>query len=186
MVAVLLDHAHDELFHLFEDVGLAKGAPALTTVELLGDKPFVPAHESIRRGNGGDLFEAFAAERVCQRGEAAALEIGETQPSAAELGFEDAILFLGIGDHLLLVTLHPASDHGDQELEAVTLIFNQVYIQPERFQRGRFSRVFQPYGTPVRITSVGKWAPLKLIAIVSLSRYAPLVIEEDHTPSDLK
>ena len=50
-------------------------------------------------------------------GEAAALEVSETQPSAAELGFEDAILCLEVGDHLLLVTLHPAGDRGEQELE---------------------------------------------------------------------
>src|SRR5262250_1247107 len=36
--------------------------------------------------------------------------------------------------------------------------------------------------TPMRITSGGKWAPLKLIAIVALPLCAPWVTEGDHTP----
>src|SRR5215468_8270226 len=35
--------------------------------------------------------------------------------------------------------------------------------------------------TPIRMTSFGKWAPLKLIAIVSLPHASPLVIEGEHT-----
>jgi hypothetical protein len=35
----------------------------------------------------------------------------------AELSFEHAIFLDPIRDHLLLVTLHPTSDHGDEHLQ---------------------------------------------------------------------
>ncbi len=37
------------------------------------------------------------------------------EAGAAVLGFEDAILLLKVGDHLLLVPIDPAGDHGDEE-----------------------------------------------------------------------
>src|SRR2546428_3047281 len=40
--------------------------------------------------------------------------------------------------------------------------------------------------TPMRMTSGGKWAPLKLIAIVLLPHDGPLVMEGDHTAKGLK
>ena len=40
--------------------------------------------------------------------------------------------------------------------------------------------------TPIRMTSWGKCAPLKLIAIVSLPHDAPLLTAEDHTPNGVK
>src|SRR5215468_9721462 len=40
--------------------------------------------------------------------------------------------------------------------------------------------------TPMRMTSWGKWAPLKLIAIVLLPHDGPLVMEGDHTAKGLK
>jgi hypothetical protein len=61
-------------------------------------------------------LEALVPERVRQRGKAAAFSVGEPQPPVAELGIEHPILFTHIGDDLLLVTLHPASNHGDEHL----------------------------------------------------------------------
>jgi hypothetical protein len=40
--------------------------------------------------------------------------------------------------------------------------------------------------TPIRIISWGKWAPLKLIAIVVLLDDTLLVMEGDHTANGLK
>jgi hypothetical protein len=77
----------------------------------------IPAQEGVWVGNRGDLFEACATERVGERGEAAAFGVGQAQLSAAELSFEDAVFLLQIGDDLLLVTLEPAGEHGEQELE---------------------------------------------------------------------
>jgi hypothetical protein len=77
----------------------------------------IPAQEGVWVGNRGDLFEACATERVGERGEAAAFRVGETQPAAAELGFEETVFRVEIRDDLLLVTLEPAGEHGEQELE---------------------------------------------------------------------
>src|SRR5882724_10618476 len=38
--------------------------------------------------------------------------------------------------------------------------------------------------TPMRMTSLGKWAPLKLIAIVSLPHESSLVVGGDHTANE--
>src|SRR6516164_2654189 len=40
--------------------------------------------------------------------------------------------------------------------------------------------------TPIRMTSLGKWAPLKLIAIVALPHDVPLLTAGDHTVNRLK
>ena len=58
----------------------------------------------------------LAPERVGECGEAA-FSVGQPEPSATKLGFEYAILFLQIGDHLLLVTLDQAGDHDDEDLQ---------------------------------------------------------------------
>ena|SRR5215813_498164 len=64
------------------------------------------------------LFEACATEGLCQRGETTAFCVGQAQPPTAKLSFKDKILLMQIGDDLLLVTLEPSSDHGDQDVEA--------------------------------------------------------------------
>jgi len=65
----------------------------------------------------GDLFQALAPERVGQGGETAALGVGQAQPAPAKVGFEDTVFLDEVGDNLLLVTLEPAGDHGDQDVE---------------------------------------------------------------------
>jgi hypothetical protein len=52
-----------------------------------------------------------------EHGKAAAVGIGEPQAVATELGFEHAVLREEIRDNLLLVTLDPASDHGDEDMQ---------------------------------------------------------------------
>ena len=45
------------------------------------------------------------------------LYIGQAQPVTTKLGFEDTVFLVQIGDHLLLVTLEPAGEHGDQDVQ---------------------------------------------------------------------
>lgn len=75
------------------------------------------AQDGVAGGNRRDLFEAFPPERMDERGKSPALGVGEAEPVATELGFEDTISREEVGDDLLLVTLEPASNHGNQELE---------------------------------------------------------------------
>jgi len=101
--SILVRHADNELFDLLRDPGAAKRMALLASVELLRDKPLVPAQEGVRRGNRRDLFEALTAKRVGQRRKPPAFGVGEPQPAATEWGFEHAIFLLQVGDHLLLV-----------------------------------------------------------------------------------
>jgi len=103
----------DVLCHWWPPQRCAARAP----VELLRDEAVIPAQEGVRGGDRGDAFEALAPERVGQSGEAAALGIGESEPTATEVGFEDTVFLDQIGDHLLLVTLDPPGDHHDEHLQ---------------------------------------------------------------------
>jgi hypothetical protein len=114
---ILLGHAHDELLQLLLDTRTSELAAPLTTVELLGDQPLVPAQEGVRRGDGCHVFEALTTKWVGQGGEATALGVGEPQSAATELRFEDAVFFEQIRDNLLLVTLNPTGHYGNQHVE---------------------------------------------------------------------
>jgi hypothetical protein len=114
---ILCCHAHDELLHLLFDTRTSELAALLTAVELLGDQPLVPVQEGIWRGDGRHLFEALTTKRVGQRRKPPAFGVGEPPPAATALGFENAIFFLQVGNHLLLVPLDPASDPRDEDME---------------------------------------------------------------------
>jgi hypothetical protein len=114
---ILFGHAHHELLHLLVDPGSATLTTLRTPVKLLGDQSLVPAQERVRRGNRGHFFEARATDRMCERCEAPAVGVRQAEPAATKLGFQDAVFLVQVGDNLLLVTLEPASDHGDQDVE---------------------------------------------------------------------
>ncbi len=114
---VLLRHAYNQLLDLLSDTRTAQRAALRAPVKLLGDQAFVPAQEGVWRREGRQLFEAFAPQRVGERCEALTFGVSEPQPSAAELRFEDAVFREEIRDDLLLVTLQPASDHRDQDMQ---------------------------------------------------------------------
>jgi hypothetical protein len=86
-------------------------------VEFLGHEAVVPAQEGLGRRQRGRLFEALTPERVGEHREAAAFGLGQTQPSATKLSFEDAVFLAQIIDDLLLVILDPPGNHGDQNVK---------------------------------------------------------------------
>ena len=114
---ILLSHADHALFDLFGHTRSSKRAAVLAPIECRRDEAVVPAHEGIGGGNRGHLWETCATEWMGQRRKAAVFYVGQAQPSAAELGFEDAILFLEIGDDVLLVTVNPTGECGERQLE---------------------------------------------------------------------
>jgi len=114
---VLFGHPHAQLLHFLGDTRSATRSSLRASVELLRDEAVIPAQERVGRDEGRHRFEPCASKRVSQRGEAAVFGIGQAQPAPAVLGFEDAILFLEIGDDVLLVTLEPPGNHGDQDME---------------------------------------------------------------------
>jgi hypothetical protein len=88
----------------------------LAPVELLRDQSRVPPLEGLGRGDRGDLFEACAVDRMGQCGETAPFGVSQPPLLAAKFGFKDAIFFDEVCDHVLLVPLSPAGDHGNQDL----------------------------------------------------------------------
>ena len=65
---------------------------------------------------------ATSCRRVRPRGwangrKAATFRVRQAEPTTTKLGLQDAVFLVQVGDHLLLVTLEPASDHGDQDME---------------------------------------------------------------------
>ncbi len=113
----LLSHAHDQLLHLLGDTRSPKRSSLLAAVKLLRDQSLVPAHERIGGREGRHRFEAFAPERVGERRKAAALAVRQAQPSAPVVGFENAVFLLEIRNDVLLVTLEPAGDHRDEDVQ---------------------------------------------------------------------
>src|SRR5436309_6076362 len=91
---VLLGHTPDQLLDFLGDTRSARLSSLRAAVKLLGDQALVPAHEGVWCGERGYLFEALATERVRERGEPAALGVGQAQPAATELSFEHTIFFL--------------------------------------------------------------------------------------------
>jgi hypothetical protein len=105
------------LLDLLGDTRSAKRSSLLAPVKLLGDQSLVPAQEGVWSRDVRNRFETFAAEGIGQRGETAAFGVGQAQPAPAELGFEEAVFHEEIRDDLLLVTVDPPSEHGEQQLE---------------------------------------------------------------------
>jgi len=115
--SMLFRHADHELLDLLGDTGSAQLATLRAPVKLLGDQSLVPPHEGVGGHKGGDVFEALATQWVGERGEAAAFGVSQTELAATELSFQDAVFLDQIRDHLLLVTLEPAGNHGDEHVE---------------------------------------------------------------------
>src|SRR6266571_6269711 len=89
---VLVRHAYDELFDFLGDTRASKRFALLAAIERVCNQSLVPTQEGIGRGEGGELCEALTAQWIRQCCETAALGVSQAQPTATELGFEDAIL----------------------------------------------------------------------------------------------
>ena len=57
------------------------------------------------------------ASQVDQRRKATTFRVRQVEPAATKLGFQDAVFLMHVGDHVLLVTLEPVSDHGDEDVD---------------------------------------------------------------------
>ena len=77
----------------------------------------VPAQNGVRRHDGRDLREQPATEPVSQFGEASALAVVETQALPGEPGLQQSILFAQERDDVGLLTMEPAAQGRDQQLE---------------------------------------------------------------------
>jgi hypothetical protein len=111
---ILFRHLDHELFDRLNDTRSPERSAMRAPVEFLRHEAGIPAYERIGRGNRGDLFQARATEWVSRRGEATAFGVGKPQAAATKVGFEGTIFHNQGRDDLLLVTLEPAGDHGNE------------------------------------------------------------------------
>ena len=90
-------------------------AAVVAAIKLLGDELAVPVQQGVWSGDGGDVCEALAPEWVGERRQPAAFGVAQAQPAAPQVGFEDAVFRLQIGDDLLLLALEPAGKHSQEQ-----------------------------------------------------------------------
>jgi hypothetical protein len=83
-------------------------------VVFLGNQVAIPAQDSVRRQQAGDLLEPFPAKHLAARCEPSALIICEPQPAAMHLLAQDSILFFQIVDHLDLLPVDPTAKEQQQ------------------------------------------------------------------------
>jgi hypothetical protein len=110
---ILLSHADDQLFDLFDHAWSTQAAAVEASVELLRDEAMIPTHQDIWGGNRGHFFEACAIDRMCECREAPVFRVRQAGPAATKLSFQDAVFLVQVGADLLLVTVDPASEHGE-------------------------------------------------------------------------
>jgi hypothetical protein len=75
----------------------------------------MPPQKRVRRHNRGHLAQGGAPETLSTRRPPAPLIIREPQPSAAQPGPQDSMLFHQIRDHLLLLPIEPAGEGGEEQ-----------------------------------------------------------------------
>jgi hypothetical protein len=77
----------------------------------------VPPQNGVRRHDRRNLAQCRASKAVSTHREATPLIIRDSQPSAAQLGTQDAIFFHQIPDHVLLTSTEPAREGREEYLK---------------------------------------------------------------------
>ena len=130
--------------HLFQPDGRAWTTEAAfgRAVVFVGNQVAIPAQDSVRRQQAGDLLEPFPAKHLAPRCEPSALIICEPQPAATHLLAQNSILFFEVVDHLELLPIDPAGEQQEQELQRLA-----GHVEPshgatlERIRRDSFQLV---------------------------------------------
>jgi len=101
--------------------GRSAGSAPVAAVVLLGDQVPVPPQNRLRSDDRGQLPESLSAEALALLGEPPRLGVGEAQPPPAEVLSEHAILFEQVLDGIDLMSVHPACDGEEEEVERAGL-----------------------------------------------------------------
>ena len=113
---VLLDEFDDEIlkFRLHrwsaEGIGFGKGP-------FFSDESLEPAKQSVGCNERRELSKAPPANKLGSTSKPNSLGVGEAPRFSTELFKKDAIFFLEVSNHGLLVSVHPTSDGYKKELE---------------------------------------------------------------------
>jgi len=119
---VVASHSEDQLSN-FSCSSRATRASALTPVILFRDQLSVPSEQRIRGHQSLYLEEPSSADLLGLYREPSTLRIGEAEPLLAELLPQGSVtrklrfLLSGIFDHVLLVSIDPASEDQHQKLQ---------------------------------------------------------------------
>ena len=82
-----------------------------------GDQSPVPTQDRIRGDDARDLRQDLSAEFVTAHSESTTLGVRQAKRPRAQVFSEDPILLPEIVDQIVLVTVHPASEREDEELQ---------------------------------------------------------------------
>src|ERR1017187_5909726 len=160
-----------------EGIGPGKGP-------LFGDQDTEPT-EGIGSDERGQFPKAASADELGFARQPDALGVGEALGFATELFQENAIFFLEVFDHSLLVSAHPAGDRDEQELELrrhrVENLSKVLVAQSSIWSRLNFLAVqATPQGFQSRLSSSAFFAlnsaSVKIPCIFNESRSSSMVI----------
>ena len=118
-------------------------------IVFLGDQSPVPTQDRIRGDDACDLRQDPPAEFVTAHSESTTLGVRQAKRPRAQVFSEDPILLPEIVDQIVLVTVHPASEREDEELQRRRHSLRLLgRLDQHRPSLGRF---FAPY-------DVGNWS----------------------------
>ena len=117
-------------------------------IVFLGDQSPVPTQDRIRGDDARDLRQDPPAEFVTAHSESTTLGVRQAKRPRAQVFSEDPILLPEIVDQIVLVTVHPASEREDEELQRRRHSLRLLgRVDQHRPSLGRF---FTPYGVSDR------------------------------------
>ena len=113
-------------------------------IVFLGDQSPVPTQDRIRGDDARALRQDPPAEFVTAHSESTTLGVRQAKRPRAQVFSEDPILLPEIVDQIVLVTVHPASEREDEELQRRRHSLRLLgRLDQHRPSLGRF---FAPYG----------------------------------------
>ena len=113
-------------------------------IVFLGDQSPGPTQDRIRGDDARDLRQDPPAEFVTAHSESTTLGVRQAKRPRAQVFSEDPILLPEIVDQIVLVTVHPASEREDEELQRRRHSLRLLgRLDQHRPSLGRF---FAPYG----------------------------------------
>ena len=116
----------------------------LVTAHQRRDQSPVPTQDRIRGDDARDLRQDPPAEFVTAHSESTTLGVRQAKRPRAQVFSEDPILLPEIVDQIVLVTVHPASEREDEELQRRRHSLRLLgRLDQHRPSLGRF---FAPYG----------------------------------------
>ena len=131
-------------------------------IVFLGDQSPVPTQDRIRGDDARDLRQDPPAEFVTAHSESTTLGVRQAKRPRAQVFSEDPILLPEIVDQIVLVTVHPASEREDEELQRRRHSLRLLgRLDQHRPSLGRFFApyevIYQPRFTYVWTLGVGRF-----------------------------